>query len=792
MARINLFIVLWLLLIFITIFSLSLTACDESPLESKYILWYDQPAKDWMTEALPLGNGYLGAMFFGGISAEQIQFTEESLWAGGPGSNPKYNFGIRQNAYLYLDTVRQLMWTNKYEEAHKLMQKYFTGEIHSKEDSELEFGDFGSQQTMGDIFVKLGHGDKVENYKRVLNINNSTASVEYSIGQNQYKRSYFASYPDRILVYKFESTFPETYEIDIQTPHHIVSEEFENDILTLNGVVQDNLMHFETCLKVFADEGTIEFDDGKLTVKDTRNLVLIHTAATEYQNEYPVYSGTDFVELNEKTLAAIAAYDYRELQDRHIADYKSLFNRVNLTFNDEKAKRDIPTDQRLENYQKDQTDLDFVSLYFQYCRYLMISSSRPGSMPMNLQGKWNNSTSPSWACDYHTNINLQMNYWPAKIANLTECNLPLLNYIESLVEPGAKSAREFFNTRGWIVNIMNNPFGYTSPGWGLPWGFFPAGAAWLCRHLWEHYSFTNDSTWLRNFAYPVMESSALFWVDYLQKNEDGFLVSVPSYSPEHGGISKGTAMDHQIAWDILNNTVTAASILNIQNKDVKVFKETRDNIAPPKIGEWGQLQEWMEDVDDPENKHRHVSHLYAVYPGSQISIEKTPDLADAAQISLNARGDDGTGWSLAWKINLWARFKDGNRANNLLTSLLKPTTMTAVNMVDGGGSYSNLLCAHPPFQIDGNMGGCAGIAEMLVQSHAGIIDLLPALPDGWKSGKIEGLRVRGGHTVNFEWEEGKVKEAQILPGTNGLIKIKYNGQLQEIKCSKGQLFAIVG
>jgi len=774
----------------ILIFSFSiLLGQNHSNAQNDIKLWYDKPATQWMTEALPIGNGFMGAMFFGGISEERIQFSEESLWAGGPGSNPKYNFGIKPGAYMYLDKVRALLKQNKYVEANELMKKELTGKLHFKEDETLRHGDFGAHQTMGDIFVSLSHDDKVENYKRTLNISNSIGQVEYSVGKNHYKRTYFASYPDRVLVYNFESTSPETYELSVKTPHKVLSEEFKNNVLFLNGLVEDNSMHFETRIKVLTQGGAVEFKNGKLIVKDTRNLLLIQTAATEYKNEFPTYSGNNFTELNDNTFKSIKNYDYQELIERHIEDYQSLFNRVKLSFN-ETENLNIPTDKRLEHYQENQSDLNFVSLYFQYCRYLMISGSRPGSMPMNLQGKWNDSTNPLWACDYHTNINLQMNYWPAEIVNLSECHLPLLGYIETLVEPGTISAKQFFNTRGWVVNTMNNPFGYTSPGWGLPWGYFPAGAAWLCRHFWEHYSFTNDTLWLRNSAYPVMKSASLFWVDYLQQNDDGYLVSIPSYSPEHGGISKGTAMDHEIAWDILNNTIKAAELLGVRGEDVEIFKQTRDKIVPPKIGKWGQLQEWVEDVDDADDKHRHVSHLYAVYPGNQISYEKTPDLANAAMVSLNARGDEGTGWSLAWKINLWTRFKDGNRANKLLTRLLKPTEMTGENMIDGGGSYPNLLCAHPPYQIDGNMGGCAGIAEMLVQSHSALIDLLPALPDSWESGEVVGLKVRGGHTVSIEWQNRKVTKARILPGKDGELKIRYNGHIKEMRCLKDQLVTI--
>ncbi len=416
----------------------------------------------------------------------------------------------------------------------------------------------------------------------------------------------------------------------------------------------------------------------------------------------------------------------------------------------------------------------------------MISGSRPGTMPLHLQGKWNNLTNPMWACDYHFNINLQMCYWPAEITNLGECHEPLLDYLQTIQEPGQLAAKEFFNTRGWIVNTMNNAYGFAAPGWRFPWGFFPGGAAWSCRHLWEHYEFNQDTTFLREKAYPLMKDASLFWIDYLQDNNAGSLVSMPSYSPEHGGISKGANMDHQMAWDLLNNLQKAHDVLNIENDFAKTVKEVKNRIIKPQIGNWGQLQEWVEDVDDASNKHRHVSHLYALYPGAQINIDQTPELAEAARTSLNARGDGGTGWSRGWKINFWARLKDGNRSLELINALLDPVEEARSGMT--GGTYSNLLCAHPPFQLDGNMGGAAGMAEMLVQSHNGVMELLPALPSQWQSGSVKGLKCRNGIQVDITWKNRKVINATFSSKQNYKGIALINGEEIAVKCTNTNSF----
>lgn len=761
---------------------------DVMPMvETELKLWYEQPAEDWMQQALPIGNGYLGAMFFGGIEEEHIQFNEETLWSGGRGEWEDYNGGNRPGAHQYLPQVRSLLQAGKYEEAHALANKELTGVIKENKGNG-QWAGFGAYQSFGDLYIRPSQEGATTSYKRELNIDKGVGLVNYEVGSVQYQRTYFASYPKRMLVFRLENNDPNgvAYEIELKSLHQQKNIQLKGDELIMKGRLENNGMAFESRMKIEASGAAISYTNGLLKIEATQQLDLYLTAATDYKNEYPHYTGRDLEALNSETMAKLEEATYDQILAEHLKDYRTLFGRVQLDLGASSAST-LPTDQRLMAYQKNGQDPGLEALYFQYGRYLLISSSRPGTMPANLQGKWNHVNNPPWASDYHANINIQMIYWPAEVTNLPEVHQPLIEYIDRLRAPGRQTAQDFFNARGWIVNTMNNTFGFTAPGWDFPWGFFPAGGAWYGQHVWQHYDYNRDRDYLANTAYPILKEAALFWLDYLTEDEEGYLVSSPSYSPEHGGISTGAYMDIQIVWDLFTNTIEALELLGVEGDFKQALIRAKEKLLPLRVGRWGQLQEWKEDLDDPDNKHRHLSHLFALHPGKQISILETPALAEAARTSLIARGNEGTGWSIGWKINFWARLQDGSNAYAMLRRALKLTGDKSFNMSDGGGVYPNLFSTHPPFQLDGNMGVTAGVAEMLLQSHAGVIDLLPALPEQWPNGSVRGLKARGGVEVDLSWADGQMTQVKVRNAVPGSYRLKYkNAETTFSALSRGQ------
>ncbi|MCW3815987.1 glycoside hydrolase N-terminal domain-containing protein [Micromonospora sp. DR5-3] len=724
-------------------------------------LWYDEPATDWQSQSLPIGDGALGATVFGGVGTERLQFNEKTLWTGGPGSAQGYNFGNwnspRPNA---MQEVQDKINADK-----RASPSWVTGKLGQPR------AGYGAYQTFGELRLsQLSAPGAVTDYRRTLDLADAIAGVTYRGDGVRFTREYFASAVDDVIVARFGADRPGSigFTTAITAPdNRSKSISAKNGRITLTGALNDNGMRYESQIQVLNIGGQrTENGDGSVTVKDADQVVLLLAAGTDYSEKSPTYRTVPPHDAVTGRIDAAAGKSFDQLKAAHTADYQGLFGRVRLDVGQQMPQ--IPTDDLLKGYRDGSASAEarkaLEVLYFQYGRYLLIASSRGGSLPANLQGVWNNSTSPPWSADYHTNINLQMNYWPAETANLSETTAPLFDFVDALAAPGEVTAKEMFGNRGWVVHNETNPFGFTGVhDWATAF-WFPEAGAWLARHYWEHYLFTRDEQFLRDRAYPMLKSLSQFWLDELVTDpRDGKLVVNPSYSPEHGDYSAGASMSQQIVWDLLTNTTEAAKIVGDTSEFTTQLADTLARLDPGlRIGSWGQLQEWKEDWDNPNDQHRHVSHLFALHPGSQITPAKTPQYADAAAVSLRARGDgEAVGWSKAWKVNFWARLLDGNNSYKNLSALLKANTFT--NLWDN-------CCG--PFQIDGNFGATAGIAEMLLQSQAGTIDVLPALPDFWRDGSVDGLRARGAFTVGVTWQSGIASKIRIASDKGGIARLR--------------------
>ena len=729
---------------------------------------FQQPGKDWESDTLPIGNGAIGASVLGGLDIDRVQFSEKTLWTGGPGSKQGYDFGLPRKEDNYPKRIKAIQ--TLLQQKQQLSPEFVAGKLGR------QYVGYGSYQSFADLELTLSHeANKVTDYKRRLNISDAIASVNYQYEQTQFKREYFVSYPDNVMVIKLSSDQAAKLSMNIalRVPDNRTAQRHVKPLvtksnkylwlLTLSGRLNDNQLAYETNLGVVVNAGEVTLGDGNITVKNADSVWLVLSAGTDYALDYPRYRGT----LNHQQLVSRVTdaidFGFDALKKRHIDDYKALFERVDLSLNKTNIHR--PIDEVLNDLKantltaKSRQALDV--LYYQYGRYLLISSSRTGSLPANLQGVWNNYKQAPWNSDYHLNINLQMNYWLANTTNLAELNTPLFDFVDALQAPGELAAKRIFGVSGWVLFLNTNVWGFS----GLiewPTAFWqPEGAAWIALHYYQHYLFTGDDDFLKQRAYPVLKNATEFWLNTLvyDAQRDEYLVS-PSYSPEHGDFSVGAAMSQQIVTTLLSNTLKSAQYLEDKAMIARITPVLDKLSSGKKVGAWGQLQEWQYDWDDKASTHRHVSHLFALHPSNAISPLKTPDLAKAAKTTLLARGDHGTGWSKAWKINFWARLFDGDHAYKLLSEQLKESTL------------KNLWDNHPPFQIDGNFGATAGMTEMLLQSQNNEIHVLPALPKHWPEGHIKGLKARGNITVAIVWEKHILTNLSVKSAFSQLVTVR--------------------
>jgi alpha-L-fucosidase 2 len=734
------------------------------------LLRYDRPARSW-TEALPVGNGRLGAMIFGGVPHERIQFNEETLWTGGP-----HDY-THAGAAEYLGKIRELLFAGKPREAEALAMDRFMS---------VPLGQM-AYQPFGDLSIDLPGHEAFTDYERSLDIGRALSEVRYKVGGTTFTREVFASHPDRVLVVRLTADRPNAlaFRLSLDSPHAAKSLRAEGAELTLTVAVKDGALRGVAIVRVETD-GTVRGAGDGLSVADAREATVYLAAATNFVS-YRDVSG-DATGRAGADLARLDGKSFDRIRKDHIADYGSLYDRFDVDFGLSDRER-LTMDRRLRAFNDSPDDPGLVALYVQYGRYLLIASSRPGTMPATLQGLWNQDLDPAWGSKYTTNINAEMNYWPAELTNLGDCHEPFFRLIEECAETGRATARVHYGAPGWILHHNTDIWRGTAPINHANHGIWLGGGGWVSRHLWEHFLFTQDVEFLRDRAWPVMREAARFYAQVLVPDpKTGRLISAPSNSPEIGGLVAGPTMDHQIIRSLFKACVEASAILGADREFAGDLERLIPRIAPNRIGRLGQLQEWLEDVDDPNEHHRHVSHLWGVHPGADITWETSPELMRGARRSLLFRGDEGTGWSLAWKINLWARFLDGDRAFELVKLLFRVKDGSAGDR--GGGSYINLFDAHPPFQIDGNFGGAAGVVELLVQSHQGFIDILPALPSALASGAVRGVCARGGFELDLAWKDGDLTRLEVLSKAGRPCRIRYHGRTREFPTKNGRRYNV--
>nr|WP_307989692.1 glycoside hydrolase N-terminal domain-containing protein [uncultured Niameybacter sp.] len=761
--------------------------------ESDTKLMYTEPAKVWH-EALPIGNGTLGGMVFGEVEHERIDLNIDTLWSG------TGQCKMNENQEKDLKTIREALYSKNYEEAEKLLSQNFLGDWTE------------SYLPLGSLHIESKSTSSYEDYRRELDLEKAITTSQCIIQNILYEKEVFCSSKYKAIIVKLKAT-KAILELDVYLDSLLrfeYEEEDNSQALIIKGrapiYAAPNYYHveepivykegegtlFATRVEAILDEGSCKKEGNHLHIQGASEIILVVTAETALEG-------------NKVNLprVSINQANYNKVKEEHVRHYQNYYNRVELKLGHDQTT--LTTTKRLEEFKQNQEDLALVSLMFNYGRYLLISGSQPGSLPNNLQGIWNQKLRAPWSSNYTVNINTEMNYWPVEVCNLSECHEPLLDLIQKVSEIGKETAAKLYGLDGWVSHHNIDGWAHSTPvggkeqnGSALCYAFWPMSSGWLCLHLWEHYAYTGDKEFLRDKAYPIILEAVRFYLEYLVSYE-GYLMTMPSTSPENQflgedgkvhAITWGATMDTAILRELFGYFLKMIEILDKKEPLKEKVEEALSLLPPYKIGKYGQLQEWYEDYEEVDQHHRHVSHLYALYPSNQIDLEKTPELAKACEVALERRKDEGTGWSLAWKVNLWARLGNGNRAFELIKKQLRLVNEDVISAV-GGGTYPNLFCAHPPFQIDGNFGLTAGICEMLLQSHGEYISLLPALPEVWKNGSVKGLKARGGFTLSFKWEEGKIIEATIQANYDKACKVILNNQVIELECEAGKTYQLM-